>query len=73
MVDNALFPILLPHVRQTKGIRFSGAVIRKRNNIWQSLDETTQSESITEVNSTTVTIKDLKIAINPHLKATNIQ
>ncbi|KAG2218472.1 hypothetical protein INT45_011653 [Circinella minor] len=66
MPDDALFPTLLPHVRQTKGFHSWTSVIRK-NKIWQSLDTTTQ------LDHTTVTKSDLKTAIKQHLKSTHIQ
>ncbi|KAG2212141.1 hypothetical protein INT45_013604 [Circinella minor] len=66
MPDDALFPTLLPHVRQTKGLRSWTSVIRK-NKIWQSLDTTTQLDHHTVTNS------NLKTAIKQHIKNTHIQ
>ncbi|KAG2220858.1 hypothetical protein INT45_010920 [Circinella minor] len=67
MPDDVLFPtFLLPHVRQTKGLRSWTSIIRK-NKIWKSLDTTTQPDR------TTVTTSDLKTAIKQHLKSTHIQ
>ncbi|KAG2215946.1 hypothetical protein INT45_001695 [Circinella minor] len=66
MPDDALFPTLLPHARQTKGLRSWTSVIRK-NKIWNSLDAITQSDS------NTVTTSDIKTAIKQYLKSTHLQ
>ena len=65
MRDDSLFPTLLPHIRQTKGLRAWNTLIRT-NNIWKSITAATTTED----SITTITTKDLK---KMHLNTTLTQ
>ena len=70
MPDDALFPTLLPRIRQTKGLRAWNTLIRT-NTIWRSITATTTTT--TEDSITTITTKDLKSASKHHLNTTHTQ